>query len=421
MQLAPSKCRALTFAVLLICKAAVGQSAPSGTNAIPPILATPTRVIELNSHAEWRARYQVEFDSQGRVIVLYRDNLKQSPTGNWHLIRFADIWVNPKRDELVFAPIEEPTDPDKSRIWEGSSVNMQITPDSSTAYVIFRGEAVTSRTGPRKRGGVRNVDFRPFTNAVSVDLSTLTIVAKRDLTGEPHQLDRFSVDEKGRLVRLQTNERSWNVHTLSPGLNLDATTEMGLSTGPIPSKCQVEVDTSINCREAEGLVRRTSSGTQTLIGRQGSGIPGWFNLLSIRNSVIGQSTDETAPSDRTTLFLPDKTGTLLPTSIETRPACGRPANKQSWRLAFASPDRHTVALRCDWEDQYFDYMIQIVRQDDLLLYDTSTWKPISRISLSKRKRTSVAIWHGGSESVVAMLEEGETLRLYRIPDSLPAQ
>jgi len=109
----------------------------------------PTAEIDLHTHAEWRVHAQIEFDTAGRVLILYRDKFRRSPTGNWHLIRLTGPFSGePKREEIDFSIPQEPVDPESTRRWDSFSDRLLLSPDGSHAFAVFDGSVVTVKSGP---------------------------------------------------------------------------------------------------------------------------------------------------------------------------------------------------------------------------------------------------------------------------------
>src|SRR5271168_434716 len=91
-------------------------AAKSQTTPPRPTLA---RTLDLRTHAEWRVNAQMQFDREGRLLILYRDKAKLTPTGNWHLLRLTDpLSTSPHREELAFSLPEEPTSSDAADRWD---------------------------------------------------------------------------------------------------------------------------------------------------------------------------------------------------------------------------------------------------------------------------------------------------------------
>jgi len=57
-----------------------------------------------------------------------------------------------------------------------------------------------------------------------------------------------------------------------------------------------------------------------------------------------------------------------------------------------------------------------ISRNDIEVVDASTLQPIAYLKLSTRSRIAEAIFHADSRTIFATLKEGETLKLYTIPD-----
>jgi len=107
---------------------------------------------DLHTHAEWRVNAQLNFDSSGRLVVLYRDKFKPNPKGNWHLVRLMPPFLDGTgREEITFSIPQEPVDPDSARRWDDFSFVLLLSPDGSRGYAIFEGTVVTAKSDHLRR------------------------------------------------------------------------------------------------------------------------------------------------------------------------------------------------------------------------------------------------------------------------------
>jgi hypothetical protein len=169
---------------------------PLASQAEPKI--TPAAEIDLHTHAEWRVNAQIEFDSAGRLLILYREKFRLNPTGNWHLIRLAGPFSGElRREEIAFSIPQEPVDPESRRRWDSFSSRLVLSPDGSHALAVFEGAVVTAKSGPPPAGATRNVSGETFSSRISFDLTAFRVLASADVSQHPDNLADEQISTKG--------------------------------------------------------------------------------------------------------------------------------------------------------------------------------------------------------------------------------
>ncbi len=400
---------------ILLAGNALAQSAPPDSARTPALITRPSQVIELNPKGNWKASPSVAFASDGRVLVLYRDRWKADARGNWHLVRVSDLWAHPKAEEIVFAPQEEPSDPDRSRTWEGFGTSLHVTEGGTTAYAVFGGGVNTTRVLPPKFPGVRNVNFRSFINVVAFDLDRFVVTAKRDVTEIADGAGDLTTTEKNSLLLAKTNNGSWQVHILDASLKEIPTSQVqGRRDMKLAGTCQLIPDSSLVCADKDGAYLLTASGNQPLLR-----IESPWHVHQVKWSTAGGlagvfalDSNRAVTSDR--LWKLSAAGVPLKSSGDFSPHC-----PGGWRLSSVSNDGNIAAIECTVIDDYFDDAIQIVKWSEMQIYETGSMRLIARWSLSTRRISRIAIWHRLHESIVAVLEDADILKLYRFADDVP--
>src|SRR5580704_13917486 len=190
---------------------------PPASRAQPKI--TPTARIDLHTHTESRVNTQVEFDTAGRLLILYRDKFRMSQKGNWHLLRLTGPFSGElKREEIDFSIPQEPVDPESSRRWDSFSARLLLSPDGSRAYAVFEGSVVTTKPGPPPSGAVRNVSVDTFSSLISFDLRAFRLSASADVTQHPNNLAADQISIKGDLLLLYSTDTGWKIVILDGSL-----------------------------------------------------------------------------------------------------------------------------------------------------------------------------------------------------------
>ena len=377
-----------------------------------PVWKTPVLTIDLKSDAEWKASPQVSFDPQGRLLVLYRDKKKTSPQGNWHLVRITNpLGSLHTRQELVFAPAEEPADPDRSRTWDSTHVRLYASDDGNQVYAVFEGATVTRKPGPHAVNGLRNVESRYFTNAVSLDMKSLKVSAKRDLTSELSYAVAAAVDLHGNLLVLQFDKSSFQVTTLSSALARQAPAVTMPRAGELMQSCFLQRDTTIQCLRKNEVVHITPEGQHLFAHLD----PGWImdgQLLASQAGwiVAAYRLDEDQVIAEERLWQIDGKGELVLSSDILTPKC-----REGWNGSTVSSDGMSLLAACYETTGFLDYFYRLTRAD-LQLFNASTLKFQGALKLPSRQQNDYAVWHEKGQTVVAVLQNGVKLKLYRIED-----
>jgi hypothetical protein len=142
---------------------------------------------------------QIDFDSAGRLLILYRDKFRLNPTGNWHLIRFAlPSSGELRREEIAFSIPQEPVDPESSRRWDSFSSRLVLSPDGNHALAVFNGAVVTAKSGPPPAGATtRNVRVETFSSRISFDLTEFQVLTSADVSQHAANLADEQISAKG--------------------------------------------------------------------------------------------------------------------------------------------------------------------------------------------------------------------------------
>jgi hypothetical protein len=405
----------LALAFFLLPSIVTAQGNVVGGSSQVLALTRPVVKITLNSNAEWRAPQWVEFDQQGRLLVLYRDNRKIPRDENWHLFRISDVLgVSPRRQALKFAPTEEPADPDGNRKWDTANGFLRVNDQGTLSYAVFDGAVVTRKPGPLNVNGLRNIESRFFTNVVAIDLEAFRVVAKRDVSKELDSARSSIVDADGNLLVLRTEKVSWTVTALGPTLNVQTSKVIGVrEDGPPNEACSVERSEVIQCRQGNVVVRTVPNGKldfveldrnwkidSPLLKSQGDWVSAAYTLNGnriISDNELWRFNDEGKP-------------TSSPTPLG--PTC-----HQGWQPSAISRDGKSLLLSCHEAKDILDTYFPLARAD-LQLFDAVSLRLRATLKLSTRSRDFYAVWHGNGQSVIAVLHDGKKLDLYTIADGL---
>ena len=370
---------------------------------------TPTAEIDLHTHAEWRVHAQIEFDTAGRVLILYRDKFKRSRTGNWHLIRLTEPFSGEvKREEIDFSIPQEPVDPESTRRWDSFTVRLLVSLDGSRAYAVFGGSVVRAKPGPPPSGAVRNVSVDTFSSLISFDLRAFRLFASADVTQRPNKLDAEQISTKGELLLLYSADTDWKIVILDESLHEVQTAN--LSAAPLEksgrSFCRLRPDLKIECpMEGQGdlllgpgpVVHLTES---TCKMRPGPSAFGIGKDETVKDYII--------EADR--LCTRDESGKEELVSADLLPRC-----RQGWHVTAISPDRHSALTSCILMDTFLD-TFSYVSKTNLQLIDVPTLAVRTTIPLSTRHRSAVAVFHRSGKSTIAVIEDGARLLVYAVAD-----
>lgn len=187
------------------------------TSAIAAAQTPPTptlaRTLDLHTHAEWRVNAQMQFDREGRLLILYRDKANLTPNGNWHLIRLRDpLSSKPLREELAFSLPQEPEVPRATDRWDDFHSALLLD-SSSHAFVVFAGATCDELPGPKPTTSGNNVKCHNFSSGVSVDLKAFRVVAIQDISDHLDAREPWrkpaTVNEQGELLTLHLGKEDW--------------------------------------------------------------------------------------------------------------------------------------------------------------------------------------------------------------------
>jgi hypothetical protein len=380
---------------------------PLASQAQPKI--TPTAEIDLHTNAEWRVNAQIEFDTAGRLLILYRDKFRLNPTGNWHLVRLTEpMSGKPLREEILFAVPQEPVHPKPADRWDLFSSRLLLSPDGSHAFAVFEGSVVTAKSGPPPPGAVRNVNVDSFSSLISFDLAAFRVLASANVTQHPDNLAAEQISTKGDLLLLYLTDTEWKIVILDGFLH--KVQSANFSASPVEksrrSSCRLRPDLKIECpMQGRGDLLLGSESVVQLAEST-------CQMLS-RSSAFGIGKDETVKdyiieADR--LCTRDESGKEELFSADLLPRC-----RQGWDLSAISPDRHSALTSCILTDIFLDTFLYISRAS-LQLIDVPTLAVKTTIPLSTRRRSAVAVLHHSGTSTIAVIEDGTRLQVYVVPD-----
>lgn len=381
---------------------------------IPPTPAL-ARTLNLHTHAEWRVNAQMQFDREGRLLILYRDRDKLTPTGNWHLIRLTDpLSPKPHREDLIFSLPQEPEGPRASDLW--MNFHSALLPDSeSHAFAVFAGATCKELPGPKPATGGYNVNCRNFSSAVSFDLKAFHVIATQDISDrlDSHEpWEPAMVNKQGELLTLHRGKDDWQIAFFDPPLkafrviSLDANKDHSALLG----FCRLTPEATLDCSHLGGA-------SPFLVTQEGiQPIPPPANPSCKTEGNAGVTQAGFGIDTRTNAQRLVESNALCrlnaasPTSPSLLPLC-----HQSWRLTGISSDHHSVIARCSEMNNFLDTWYYTSR-NDVEVVDTSTLQPIAYLKLSTLSLSTEAIFHTDSHTTLATLKEGGILKLYTIPD-----
>jgi hypothetical protein len=357
----------------------------------------------------------MQFDREGRLLILYRDKDKLTPNGNWHLIRLTDpLSPKPHREDLAFSLPQEPEGPRASDLW--INFHSALLPDSeSHAFAVFAGATCKELPGPRPATGGYKINCRNFSSAVSFDLKAFHVVATQDISDRLDAREPWepaTVNEQGELLTLHRGKNDWQIAFFDPLLetprviSLDANKDHSALLG----FCRLTSESTLHCSYLGGaspfLVAQAgiqllppSTNPSCKTGDNAEATQGGFGIDTRINA------QKLVESNALCRF-----DAASPTSPSLLPLC-----HESWRIRGISPDHHSVIAGCSEMNNFLDTWYYISR-NDVEVVDTSTLQPIAYLKLSSRSLTAEAIFHANGRTTLAILKEGEILKLYTIPD-----
>jgi len=380
---------------------------PLASQAQPKI--TPAAEIDLHTHAEWRVNAQIEFDTAGRLLILYRDKFRMRPTGNWHLVRLTGPFSSElKREEIDFSIPQEPVDPESTRRWDSLSARLLLSTDGSRAFAVFVGSVVTAKSGPPPSGAVRNVSVHTFLSLISFDLTAFRIFAPADVTQHPNNLADEQLSTEGDLLLLYSTDTGWKVVVLNGFLHEIQT--VNFSAAPLEksarSFCRLRPDLKVECpMQGQGDLLLGPEPVVQLAESTCKMRPG-FSAFGIGKDEIVK--DHIIEADR--LCTRDESGKEELVSADLLPRC-----RQGWVVSAISPDRHSALTSCILMDTFLDTFSYISRAS-LQLIDVRTLAVRTAIPLSTRHRSGVAVFHHLGTSTIAVIEDGTRLLVYAVAD-----
>jgi hypothetical protein len=372
---------------------------------------TPVAEIDLHTHAEWRVNTQIEFDTAGRLLILYRDKFTKSPKGNWHLIRLtAPLFSESEREEIHFSIPQEPVDPESTRRWDTLSCRLLLSPDGSHAFAAFKGSVVTAKSGPPPSGAVRNVSAYTFSSIVSFDLMAFRVLATADVTQHANDLVAEKLSTKGDLLLLYLADTNWKI-VLSDGLLHEVKT-LNVNAAPVEkskrSSCGLKPDLMIECPvQGQGdLLLGPESVVQLAESTCKFSPWSWSSAFGVGKDETVQ--DYSIEADR--LCTLDESGKEKLVSADLLPRC-----RQGWNVTAISPDHRSVLTSCILMDTFLDTFSYISRAS-LQLIDVPTLTVKTTIPLSTRHWPAVAVFHHSGTSTIAVIEDGTKLLVYDVAD-----
>ena len=106
----------------------------------------------------------------------------------------------------------------------------------------------------------------------------------------------------------------------------------------------------------------------------------------------------------------DESGEEKLISLDRLPRC-----YQGWQATAISLDRHSLLISCFEESSFLDAFYHLSKAS-LQVVDSSTLTPRAAVQLSTRRRSTYAVFHRSGTTMVAVLEDGASLKLYNIAD-----
>lgn len=381
--------RSYALACFIVASVSVSTAAQN-----PPV-PTLVRTVDLRTHVEWRVNAQMQFDREGRLMILYRDKAKLDSSGNWHLIRLTDpLSANSHREEVAFSLVQEPENSRSSDRWDNFHDDLLLSPDESHAFAVFSGVLCTELPDPPTPPARHNVKCRTFSSAASFNLLTLGVIANKDISDLQSVLEPWSepetVNGNGELLTLLAGKYDWQITALNSQLEVSRVVHLGDQREVWESNggCRTIPDAVLSCPTPDrspDVVRRCKAGRDTEVTQAGFGI----------------NHDEVCRLDS-----PSATSSgskLLPTC------------HPGWVLMGISPDHHSLLAGCGEESDFLDIWYYLSRSD-LEVVDASTLRPTAYLKLPTRSRTTEAVYHSENRTILAILKEAETLTLYSIHD-----
>jgi hypothetical protein len=369
----------------------------------------PVAETDLHTHAERLVNAWVQFDTAGRLLILYRDKFRRSQKGNWHLIRLTGPFTGElKREEINFSISQEPADPESTRRWDSLSARLLVSHDGSRAYAVFRGLVVGAKPGPPSSGAVRNVSVDSFLSLISFDLTAFRVFAPANATQHPNNLADEQISTKGDLLLLYSTDTDWKVVILDAFLHEIQT--VNLSAAPLEksgrSFCRLRPDLKIEC---------PMQGQGDLLLGPGPVVQLAESTCKMRpgSSAFGIGKDETVKdyiieADR--LCTRNESGEEELVSADLLPRC-----RQGWSVSAISTDRNSALTSCILMDTFLD-TFSYISQASLQLIDVVKLAVRTAIPLSTRHRSAVAVFHHSGTSTIAVVEDGTRLLVYAVAD-----
>jgi len=369
---------------------------------------SPVATADLHIQAEWRVNAQIEFDTNGRLLILYRDKSKQSPNGNWHLIRITDpLSARPRREEITFSIPQEPVSPKPTERWNFFSSDLAVSPEGNFAYATFNGHLVTEKAGPSPATGGRNVSVANFSSVVSFDLSAFRVVASADVTEGATRSTAHQMDTKGNLLLVYQLETDWKIVVLDEALHQTRTETISMApvANTLRYSCQLRPDVKMECP--------TYGGGDLLLDPQFT-----IQLPRLACKTAGRLVSTEFGKDQTQsngfiqsdhLCLRSESGQETLVSPDLLPRC-----HQGWQPSAISPHHRSLLTSCYESGLVLDTFY--TSKARLQLVDALTLVPRATIALSNRHRETPAVFHASGMTTIAVLEDGFRLLLYSLLD-----
>jgi hypothetical protein len=389
MFVASHSCVLACVITALIPVSATAQSTPT------PKLA---KSIELHTNAEWRVTAQMQFDHQGRILILYRDKAKLNPFGNWHLTRITDpLSASPHRDEIAFSLPLEPEGlkgfPDAIR------TSLLLGSDDSYAFAIVYGD-------PR------------FSAAAKLDLQAMKVSAMADITGHlavPEPFDvNSALDPNGELLTLSDRNEGLLINAYDSQLTLSRTIRFSNVGQNVVLQSFCRVTPEVTLERSTYADRKTYHISQS--GVEADPIDAQTCVPSRNRSAAeaGFGTRERRTPTLSVAFQVICRVNPKPNEASSSPEL-LPHCHSGLELPAISFDHRLLIAECR-EDIPFGDDEYLPSRHDVQVIDTSTMLPVAHIEISKFSRMTESIFHAENRTILATLKEGETLKLYTVPD-----
>jgi hypothetical protein len=217
------------------------------------------------------------------------------------------------------------------------------------------------------------------------------------------------VDAEGNLLLLDATDTDWKIAVLDSSLHQTKTTLISMATVNKTQsyECQFRLDFTMECPTYNG------GGNIVLSADSIVQLPKSKCKMELGLPPLGIGKDETLENG---LIQSDhfctrsKAGEEQYVSPDLLPRC-----HQGWQAAAVSSDHRALLASCFEPGSFLDTFFYTSKAA-LQVVDATTLTPRATIPLSTRHRVNYAIFHHAGETIVAVLEDGVTLKVYSVED-----